>query len=386
MPSSLAAAFALEQAPAARIGLVNKFWGRDRGGVEAVLHAEACDLGHRGYRVSVLACRRAGTAPQPFPAGVAGRELIAPVVASMPVQPQFFSALRELALSSDLLHFHLPFPLAEAAALRLTKRTPWIATLHAEVCNHPAWMRSLQRRLTRRFLQRMDAIVISSAPSAHCATLAPFRNRLRIIPFGFDLRPFLALGERRRPARTPVVAFLGRLVPYKGLDVLLRAAPGVPAEFHILGDGRERSRLERLAAHLGVSWRVRFFGHVPDAALPHHLHQADVFVLPSRLPAEAFGVAQVEAMATGLPVINTALATGTDWVSPHGLTGLTVPPGDVAALHQALQVMLGDRGFRLACGERARQRARDLFGIERRGQELAALLDELLPVRARAAS
>ncbi|MGH9412198.1 MAG: glycosyltransferase [Terriglobales bacterium] len=362
-----------------RVGLVNKFWGRDRGGVEAVLHAEAGDLAQRGFRVSVLACRPAGSAARLFPPGVEGRELPAPVIASMPVAVGFYPALRRLSAHSDLLHFHLPFPLAEAAALCLPKRIPWIATLHAEVIGRPGWIGYCQRQVTRRFLNRADAIVVSSASSSQCRTLAALQEWVQIIPFGFDLKPFLRAGAVGRPRRPPVIAFLGRLVPYKGVDVLLRAAANLAAHIHILGDGRQRQPLERLTAQLGLTARVHFFGHVPDADLPQRLHDADVLALPSRTPAEMFGVAQVEAMATGLPVVNTALATGTDWVSLHGLTGLTVAPDDAGALASALQRLLDDRPFRLACGRRARQRARELFSIERRGPEFAALCQALLP-------
>lgn len=364
-----------------RLGLVNKFWGRDRGGVEAVLHAEAGDLAQRGFGVRVLACRPWGSVPRPFPPGVAGQELPAPVVAGMPLTAGFYPALRQLAAQSDLLHFHLPFPLAEAVALALPRHTRWIATLHAEVFGRPGWMTLPQQEITRRFLERTEMILVSSASSAQCRALAALHERVRVIPFGFDLRPFLEAGAQRRPKRQPVIAFLGRLVPYKGVDVLLRAAVNLAARVHILGDGRERPALERLAAQLGLGERVRFFGHVPDAELPQRLHEADVLALPSRTPAEAFGVAQVEAMAAGLPVVNTALATGTDWVSPHGLTGLTVAPEDPAALAAALRRLLEDRPFRFACGQRARQRARELFSIQRRGPELASLFQDLLTTR-----
>ncbi len=368
-----------------RLGLVNKFWGRDRGGVEAVLHAEAGGMAQHGFGVQVLACRPWGSAPRPFPSGIEGQELPAPVVAGMPVAAGFYPALRTLAAHSDLLHFHLPFPLAEAAALALPGHTRWIATLHAEVLDRPRWMTLPQQEITRRFLERAEAIVVSSSSSAQCRALTALQERVHVIPFGFDLRPFLQAGAQRRPKRWPVIAFLGRLVPYKGVDVLLRAAVSLAANVHILGDGRERPALERLTAQLGLGERVRFLGHVPDAELPQRLHEADVLALPSRTPAEAFGVAQVEAMATGLPVANTALATGTDWVSLHGLTGLTVAPNDPAALAAALRRLLEDRPFRLACGQRARQRARELFSIERRGAELAALFQDLLAVRRSAA-
>lgn len=364
-----------------RLGLVNKLWGRDHGGVEAVLHAEAGDLAQRGFGVRVLACRPWGSPPRPLPPGVVVQELPGPVVAGMPVAAGFYPALRRLAAQSDLLHFHLPFPLAEAAALALPRPARWIATLHAEVLDRPRWMSLAQQEITQRFLQRAEAILVSSARSAQCRALAALQERVYVLPFGFDLRPFLQAGVQPRPPRRPVIAFLGRLVPYKGVDVLLRAAANLAAHVHVLGDGRERPALERLTAQLGLSGRVRFFGHVSDAELPRRLQEADVLALPSRTAAEAFGVAQVEAMAAGLPVVNTALATGTDWVSLHGLTGLTVAPEDPAALAAALRRLLQDRPFRLACGQRARQRARELFSIERRGPELAALFENLRTTR-----
>lgn len=371
------------------IGQVNKFWGRDRGGVEAVVHAVADDLGRHGYKVSVLACRPWQSAPRGFPPGVEGRELAAPVVASMPVHLGFPRALAQLARHCDLLHFHLPFPLAEAAALALPKRAPWVATVHAAVVGHTRALRWAQSAVTRRFLERVDAILVSSAASSQAPHLEAYRERVRVMPFGFDLSLF-AQARRRRRSGPPVAAFLGRLVPYKGVDVLLQAAARVAdLELHcdIIGDGRERKSLERLAADLGLGERVRFWGHLPDTALPQRLAAADVFVLPSRTQAETFGVAQVEAMAAGLPVVNTALATGTDWVSAHGVTGLTVPPENPEALAQALRHLLENHQFRLACGQRARARAQQLFSIQQQGPPLHSLYQELLaqPSQGRAA-
>lgn len=365
------------------VGQVNKFWGRDRGGVEAVLHAQVCDLPQRGFAVSVLACRPPRSAPRAFPAGVAGRELRAPVVAfSMPLHWGFARALEELNQRCDVLHFHLPFPLAAWAALGLKKRTPWVASVHAEVMGKPGWMLRAEHALTAAFLRRVDTILVSSESAVRFPTLAPYRDKVRVIPFGFDLAPFLALPEpAQRRIFEPTVIFLGRLVAYKGLDTLLQAAIGLRTRVVIVGEGQERPQLERLAQQLGLGDRVHFLGHLPDAEVPLQLSKADVFVLPSRTQAETFGVAQVEAMAAGLPVVNTALSTGTDWVSTHGVTGLTVRPNDPVALAAALAHLLTDRNFRHACGHRARQRARTLFSLERRGPELAALYRELLPAR-----
>ncbi|HXE31991.1 MAG TPA: glycosyltransferase [Terriglobales bacterium] len=357
---------------------INKFWGRDRGGVEAVLAATVADLRRRAWRVSVLACRPWYSLPRMFPAGVAGIELASPVLARMPVHPGFPRALARTAAGADLVHFHLPFPLAEAAALALPKRAPWVATVHAEVWGRSPALTWCQRSVTARFLQRVDAIIVSTDSAARTATLRPHADKTHTIPFGFDLAPFARAAERRPRSQIPVVLFLGRLVAYKGVDVLLHAARDLPAEVHVVGAGPERERLERMARQLGIAARVRFWGHLADEELPVRFAAADLLVLPSRTRAETFGVVQVEAMAAGLPVVNTALQTGTDWVSEHGITGLTVAPDDAAALAAALRRLIEDRSFRLECGWRAQRRAREFFSIERRGGELEALYRDLL--------
>ena len=136
----------------------------------------------------------------------------------------------------------------------------------------------------------------------------------------------------------PIALFVGRLVPYKGADVLLRALRGCRC-----GRGRSSATdrcardLERLSRDLKLESRVFFLGPVEDDAVAAWYAACDVFVLPSVTRAEAFGLVQLEAMARGKPVISTRLATGVPWVNVDGVTGIVVPPGDSAALAAALR-------------------------------------------------
>jgi rhamnosyl/mannosyltransferase len=161
-----------------------------------------------------------------------------------------------------------------------------------------------------------------------------------------------------------VVLFVGRLRAYKGLPHLLEALVHVDANLALVGDGPERRRLQRLTRRLGLSDRVHFTGHLPDAALPAAYQAADLFVLPSHLPSEAFGLVMVEAMASGLPVVCTELGTGTSVVVRHGQTGLVVPPADPAALADALRHLLADDALRRRLGRAGLQRARDEFAAD----------------------
>ena len=121
--------------------------------------------------------------------------------------------------------------------------------------------------------------------------------------------------------------FAGRLVPYKGVDVLLRAMATVDARLVVVGDGPLRGALEA-QARATCGGRVTFAGTVADDELTALYHACDVFVLPSVTRAEAFGMVQIEAMACGKPVVSTSVASGVPWVNQHHETGLIVPPGD----------------------------------------------------------
>ena len=159
----------------------------------------------------------------------------------------------------------------------------------------------------------------------------------------------------------PLVLFVGRLRYYKGLHVLLDAMPSVQGELLIGGEGPERERLQRQAAALGIAGRVHFLGDIPDDDLPALYHSADVFVMPAHLRAEALGLSQIEALASGLPCVSTELGTGTSFANLHRETGLVVPPGDARSLASAINTLLADADLRRRFGTAGRQRVATLF-------------------------
>jgi glycosyltransferase involved in cell wall biosynthesis len=187
---------------------------------------------------------------------------------------------------------------------------------------------------------------------------------LMYIPYGIDLERWTDRHPRANTVRAaypgPLVVFLGRLCYYKGLDVLVTAAREVNATFLIIGDGPWRSRLERQAGGLG---NVRFLGPLGESEAIAHLQAADVFAFPSTIRSEAFGLSQLKAMACGLPVVSSTLP-GVAWLNRHDETGLTVPPGDAAALTWALSLLLGDTDVRQRLAQGARRRAHE-FSRER---------------------
>jgi rhamnosyl/mannosyltransferase len=235
-------------------------------------------------------------------------------------------------------------------------------------------MANIAYRRARRF-------VVSSPPLVeHAAALAPYRSRVRVIPFGIDPAPW------RQPvtgdaAAEPFVLFAGRHVDYKGVDVLLRALAGSAGRAVIVGDGPRRAAWEALSRELGLTARVTFTGEVPDAELRRLMQTCTALVLPSVTRAEAFGYVQLEAMAAAKPVISTDVPSGVSWVNQDGRTGLVVPAGDAAALGRAVATLLADPLLASRLGGAGRARVEAEFTLERLRERLRAFYEEaaLLP-------
>ncbi len=187
----------------------------------------------------------------------------------------------------------------------------------------------------------------------------------RVVPMGVDAAEFAGIGAaERQTARLrlglsrPTALFLGRLVPVKGLGVLLRVlgTEGVPADLLIAGDGPERARLSGMAAGLSLGDRVRFLGEVHGAARRELLAACDVVVLPSVLlpdgRTEGAPTVLLEALCAGCPVVASAVGGVAELV---GDAGLVVPPGDQARLGAALREATAP-GWRERLGSRAAAR------------------------------
>jgi glycosyltransferase involved in cell wall biosynthesis len=233
---------------------------------------------------------------------------------------------------------------------------------------------------------RAERMVVSSPPlGEHAEALKPYRDRVRVIPFGIDPGEWsAAAGE---PAISmPFVLFAGRHVPYKGVDVLLRALAALTIPAVIVGDGPSRAAWEALARELEVTDRVRFEGEVPPARLRSLMHACSIFVLPSVTRAEAFGYVQLEAMACGKPVISTDVPTGVSWVNQHERTGLVVRAGDVRGLADAVSTLMASPEHRARMGEAGQQRVEREFTLTMLRKRMADLYQDLSVLEAERAA
>ena len=287
---------------------------------------------------------------------------------------------------ADVIVLHEPNPMALVAYFLARPSSRLIVWYHSDVIR-PTWRyRLFYRPLLRFALARASRIVVSSpALGMSAPELQDFQAKCTVIPFGIEVRTLdrcASIQKRaediRRAESQPIVLFVGRLVAYKGIDVLLAAMPTLKAAALIVGDGPMRGRLETQARELGISDRVKFLGSVADDELAALYSACDVFVLPSVTRQEAFGVVQLEAMAAGKPVVSTDVGTGVGWVNRDTETGFVVPPRNTEALRDAIARLLGDPELQRSMGEAAARRVHAAFTVERMIDETLALYRDVM--------
>ncbi len=353
------------------------------GGIEGHIKLLAEAQAARGHAVTVLVTNPAGLrSTESVENGVrvvrAGRFA---TVASTPLTLALpWRLLRE---RPDIVHLHFPYPVGETAQWLLRRGRATVMTYHSDVVRQASILR-FYRPLMGRVLRQMDAIAIASPQMRNSVYLAPHQDKLHVIPFGIDVARFARPADapaRSTPSGQFTLLFVGRLRYYKGLDTLIRALPQVPARLKVVGIGPMEAEWRALAQEMSVADRIEWLGEVPDEALPAVYHSADLFVLPSSHPSEAFGLVQVEAMAARMPVICTELGTGTTYVNVDGVTGLVVPPRDPPALAAAVQSLMADPARRAAIGQAARRRAEQEFSVDVMVTRILSLYAEVLHSR-----
>ncbi len=209
-------------------------------------------------------------------------------------------------------------------------------------------------------------------------------SRLEVIYPGVDV-PEEPSARRPDGVRPPdvVLGMAGRLVDWKGTVYLIRALSLLGDEFphcrlEIAGSGPEEQELKNEANRLGLAQRVQFLGWQPELA--SLLSRWDIYVQPSLV--EPFGIAALEAMASGLPVVATSCG-GLAELIVDGRTGRLAPPADAVGLAAALRTLLGDTAARQHMGANGRERARAHFTTRRMVEEISQVYECLLRARDR---
>jgi rhamnosyl/mannosyltransferase len=360
---------------------VGKFYPPHMGGMETHLQALCGELGKSVDVRVIVANDHRSTNEETVDSVPVVRVPTWLTLASTPLAPAMIGKLR--AYRGDILHLHCPNPMAVMAYLASGYPGRVVVTYHSDMVRQktlgPLFEPFLHAALTR------SAAIITTSPNylETSRILGRHRERCHVIPLGIPIQDFehcdptAAAGIRQQYGDRLIVA-VGRLVYYKGFEYLIRAMTRVCGKLLLIGEGPLRGQLGALASELGIADRVVFLGKVDHHRLVACYHAALAFVLPSIARSEAFGIAQVEAMAAGLPVVNTQLDSGVPFVSLHEQTGFTVPPEDSDALADALNRLLKNAALRRSLGKAASLRANNEFSLRAMVSATASLYDRVI--------
>jgi len=332
------------------------------GGVQGQILGLARAMRAMGQEVRVLGpCDGpppdAGVTPLGNSVPTAANGSVAPIAPDPSAQLRTIRALRDEDF--DVVHLHEPLAPGPTQTAMFFKTAPLVGTFHAAGGSSAyTWFSPGVKWLARR----LDVRCAVSEEAEQMARAA-LGGRYELSFNGVEVTSFAKATPT--PTEGPTVFFIGRHEPRKGLDVLLAAMSDLPPNVRlwIAGDGPDT---DRLRARVAGDVRIEWLGRISDDERASRMRGADVFCAPS-LRGESFGVVLLEAMAAETPVVASDLA-GYSNVARAGRDALLVPPGDAAALAEALRQVLTDpvRGRALVASgeERAAQ-----FSMEHLAEE-----------------
>ncbi|HVP04544.1 MAG TPA: glycosyltransferase [Dehalococcoidia bacterium] len=355
---------------------------RDSGGLNVYVRELSREMGKRGHRIDIFTRRTDRTTPEVTRIDDSTRVVqveAGPLDADKAQQRRHLETFRRglMAFNDgehaqyDLVHSHYWMSGWVGQTLGECWRVPHVVMFHtlAEAKNrHHLGEREPKYRIAgERAVARGADAVIAASDSESGTLIEDYGvtpSRISVIPCGVDteaFRPLDARAARRElglDPELPVLLFIGRIEPLKGIDVLIRASAQLDGRFQLLvvgGDEKDAERiheLHTLAEEVGILGKIVFADAVPHEALPRYYNAASICVVPSYY--ESFGLVALEAMACGVPVIASRVG-GLKETVRDGQTGYLVPWRCPEPFAERLDLLLTNEPLRRSLGEEARE-------------------------------
>lgn len=379
-PPSFPEYFSLDLAqtvPKNDVLLVNKYYFPSTGGIETAVKQYAHWYEDQGHRVLVLCCaakRALRSRVEEIDGITVLRAASFGNLLSVPLSPAFLWHFARLASRARILHINLQFPLASMAFFLAHKviKGKTVVSYHCDVYRQ----RYLKQftYLFDRFAARRADLVLSGSPvlKERSEVLGNIGREVDVLPYAADLSHIEHCLAQPPGVQVPehfasegYCVFFGRLVSYKGCESLELAFRQLmerkePVNLVVFGSGPEEQRFSKLSQDYPD--RVHFINaFVSDVAKYHLIRNSRLFLFPSVYYSEAFGIAQLDAMACATPILNCWLHTGVNWVAPAGEAAATVAPGDADQLAFAILQLLSDPARLAALGNAGQQRCKAIF-------------------------
>lgn len=301
---------------------------------------------------------------------------------STSISPAMIYWLKKIGNNYDLIHIHLPDPMANLAYFLAKPKTKLIIHWHSDIIKQTNLL-FFYKPLQNWLLKKADKILVTSPNLLENSPfLKDFKKKCEVVPLFIDIEEFKAREARKvdfpNPKNKKIVLFVGRLIYYKGIDYLIEAIKEVDALLLIAGDGVLRKKLEKKVKELNLSDKIIFLGRLSGEEIKYCYQVCDVFVLPSIEQTEAFGLVQLEAMLSGKPVINTNLPTGVPFVSKDKETGFTIEPKDSKALARAINEILNNPQLAEKFGKNGIERVYKFFSKEKNLEKILSIYNQIL--------
>ncbi|MGC6367634.1 MAG: glycosyltransferase [Candidatus Marinamargulisbacteria bacterium] len=259
----------------------------------------------------------------------------------------------------NILHFHLPNPLAVISYILNPPKGKIVVTWHSDIIKQK-FILFFYRPFLNHFLKKATRIIVTSPNMAkNSPFLKDHLEKVSIIPLGIPDTHLNNLPSIDAPQ--PFALFVGRLIYYKGVIELIEAMRVCEANVIIIGEGPLEPIIRKRAEDLIASGRLKLLPFQKREVLTSYFKSCEFFILPSTHPSEAFGIVQLEAMIHKKAVISTNLPTGVPYVNKHNYSGLIVSPGNINELAEAIQKLWTNQKLRNSFGENAYDRCKKEF-------------------------
>src|SRR3989344_3073486 len=321
---------------------INKLYYPWIGGIETVVKNIAEGLQGKEY-IEVIACESKGMGNINTINNIKVTKASSlGIFFSTPISISFPFLLRKKIQKFDILHFHLPFPLGVMSYLFFClkiKNQKIIVTWHSDIVKQKFFL-FFYNPFSILFLKKADKILVTSHNFLkNSPFLKKFQNKCSVISLGIDIKKFQKIQERKL-----------------------------------------EQKLKKQTKKLKLNEKIIFLPHLQNQELKYCYKISNIFVLPSIEKTEAFGLVQLEAMLSELPVINTYLPTGAQFVSIHNKTGLTVQPKNSQAIENAINYLLQNPSLAKKMGQNGKKRVEKYFSLNKMLRETEKVYKKVLKI------
>lgn len=375
-----------------RILHVGKFYKPIRGGIETVTSDLCESLAQVDYEVTVVTFGK--SIKRITRENLQGVEVLrCPTFGTLWSQPISLSYLLWVFIEMrkhDLIHFHYPNIVGMLPLLFLSSRKKLLIHWHSDVVSNSLIITFFVKLLENLLLKKADKVVVTSDAYLNSSkSLQSFKLKTVTVPIGIAERITPIHENLQTDVSTQIrvflsehigILFVGRLVPYKGVPLLLNLLAELDARFRVLivGGGPDRSQIEQQISSLEINDRCMVLGEVSEVDLSVAYKSCDFFCLPSISRAEAFGVVLLEAMQNGLIlIVNKIDGSGANWVNDHDVTGLNLDLLNIKLSSQKIVDLVDDSEKFNYVKDQAGIRYKTLFTREKMVEKIVDIYDDL---------